>query len=103
MRLPVLGVHSWRKPPTLLCAVIVLLRCLSRACRERLTARVAKLEAQLAQQAERAERAEAAAAAAQEEAEEEVRSVRRDAAAQLAEARQLAAVAREQSEAATAR
>jgi uncharacterized coiled-coil protein SlyX len=72
-------------------------------CRERLAARLTKLEVQVAQQTERADAAEQQLAGVQQEAEEELQRLRLEAAQQLAAARQVASAAREQTEAVSAR
>lgn len=78
-------------------------RAAPRCRRERLSARVGKLEGQLAAAQERASVAERALAAVREESEEELARVRREAAVALAEARQEAASARQQTEQQSAR
>lgn len=72
-------------------------------CRERLAARLTKMELQVAQQTERADAAEQQLAGVQQEAEEELQRLRLEAAQQLAVARQVASAAREQTEAVSAR
>lgn len=72
-------------------------------CRERLGARIGKLEGQLVAASERAEHAEHELAAVHKEGQEELRRVRQEAAQALAAAAQQAAQAREQTEQQSAR